>query len=185
MLGEKDIMDAGQAAKFLGVHVQTIRRLARTNSIPCFKVGREWRFRKEALLRWADQQHVQLKDDNTCRVLVIDDQEGVRKLLIRQLTNLGYYTLEATDGKAGLESVKWEVPDLIFLDLKMSKMNGPTFLKKLRIDHPDLPVVIVTGYPDSELMRQAAEYPPILLLPKPVMSEQIERTIKPIFKGKR
>ena len=53
------VFNITEAAAFLGAHEQTVRRRARRGAVPCcFKVGRDWRFRKEALLRWADGQRV-------------------------------------------------------------------------------------------------------------------------------
>jgi len=60
----------------------------------------------------------------------------------------------------------------------MPGMNGPQFLEELRKTHPSLPVVIVTGYPDSELMQQATQYAPLMLLAKPIDSELLERTVR-------
>jgi DNA-binding NarL/FixJ family response regulator len=60
----------------------------------------------------------------------------------------------------------------------MPNMNGPQFLAKLRETHPNLPVVIVTGYPDSDLMKQAMQYAPLMLLAKPAETDQLERTIR-------
>jgi DNA-binding NarL/FixJ family response regulator len=71
-----------------------------------------------------------------------------------------------------------EVPGLILLDLVMPEMNGVQFLEQLRKTHPGLPVVIVTGYPDSDLMHQATRYAPLMLVSKPAELEQIERTIR-------
>lgn len=66
---------------------------------------------------------------------------------------------------------------MILLDLVMSGMNGPQFLKEPRKTHPDLPVVIVTGYPHSRLVEQATQYVPLLLLCKPAAPVQLECTV--------
>jgi excisionase family DNA binding protein len=52
MKSNSDIMNARDAADFLKAHVETIRRLARRGEIPAFKVGKDWRFHREALLTW-------------------------------------------------------------------------------------------------------------------------------------
>ncbi len=62
----------------------------------------------------------------------------------------------------------------------MPNMNGVQFLHELRKAHPTLPVIIVTGYPDSELMKQAAYCAPVMLLPKPVERELLERTVRTV-----
>ena len=73
MATESDFINVFEADALLGVHVQTLRRLARQKRIPAFKVGKEWRFRREALVRWADEQHLE-GGDRTCSVLIIDDE---------------------------------------------------------------------------------------------------------------
>jgi response regulator RpfG family c-di-GMP phosphodiesterase len=96
----------------------------------------------------------------------------------RLLTRFGCRVRQATGGKEGLERVAQEAPDIILLDLAMPDMNGPQFLEELRKTHPVLPVVIVTGYPDSELMQQAMQYAPVMVLPKPMDQVLLERTIR-------
>lgn len=178
MTGESDVLNAQQAAAFLGAHVETIRRLARRGGLPSFKVGKDWRFFREALLRWLEDQ---ASSGGQPWVLVVDDDEVVRSTLSRLLGRLGCRTRQAADGATGLQEIAREAPDLVLLDLLMPEMNGPEFLRALRVTHPDLPVVIVTGYPDGELMHEAARHGPLLLLAKPVELDQLERTVRAVL----
>ena len=114
-------------------------------------------------------------------VLIIDDDEMVCRAMIPVIESLGCTARIATGGTEGLELVARQVPDLILLDLRMPDMNGPEFLKELRLTHPDLPVVIITGYPDSELMKQATRYAPLMLLAKPAEKVQLERTVRMVL----
>jgi excisionase family DNA binding protein len=57
MKTETDVINAREAAVFLKAHVETIRRMARRGEIPAFKVGKDWRFHKNALQIWSDGQH--------------------------------------------------------------------------------------------------------------------------------
>jgi excisionase family DNA binding protein len=184
MPNKNEIMNVFDAAALLGVHVQTLRKLARKKEIPSFKVGRDWKFRKEALVRWADEQHSPGTEGRDCSVLVIDDEEKVCRVLVRMLARFGCSTRQATGGAEGLAMVEHEAPDLILLDLVMPDMNGPQFLAKLRETHPQLPVVIVTGYPDSDLITQAMQYAPVMLLAKPIDQVLLERTIRSQVGGK-
>ena len=81
----------------------------------------------------------------------------------------------------GLPLVSKQGPDLILLDLKMPDMNGPQFLARLRETHPHLPVVIVTGYPDGELMKKTMQFAPVMLIAKPVEPELLERTMRTVL----
>jgi excisionase family DNA binding protein len=55
---DSDVLNASEAARFLRAHVETVRRLARRGELPSFKVGRDWRFHRQALLRWAEEQQM-------------------------------------------------------------------------------------------------------------------------------
>ena len=138
-------------------------------------MGKDWRFRKEALVRWEDGQ---CSGNCSCSVLVVDDDETVCRALSRIVGRLGCQSRQATSSAGGLELVAREAPDIILLDLQMLEMNGPQFLEALRRTHPGLPVVIVTGYPDGELMNQALQYAPLMVLAKPVDPELLKRTVR-------
>ncbi len=141
MRDDSNVMNAREAAAFLGTHVETVRRLARTGCIPCFKVGKDWRFQKDALEHWIQNQRIQC---DGCNVLVIDDEEKFCEAIIRMLDDLGCCSRYALSGALGLEMIDGETPDLVLLDLVMPEMNGAQFLRKLRKKHPHLPVVILT-----------------------------------------
>jgi excisionase family DNA binding protein len=178
MTVESDVINARDAAALLGAHVETLRRLARRGEIPAFKVGKDWRFREEALLRWTEEQRV----GNTLgTVLIVDDIPWVCRAISRILETTGCKTWQATSGEEGLKLVAREVPNLILLDLKMPDMNGPEFLERLRANYPTLPVVIITGYPDSDLMDRALRFGPLVVLAKPVKPAQLTSTIQMVL----
>lgn len=178
MTKRDELLSAGQAAELMGVHVETVRRLARRREIPSFKVGADWRFSREALHEWFAGQQPR---GGAPLVLVVDDEPEMVRSMSRMVERLGCRSQTAADGIEALERVNLKVPDLIFLDLAMPGMNGPEFLERLRGEHPSLLVVIVTGHPDSDLMHRAAQYPPVMLLPKPAEPGQVERTVRAVL----
>lgn len=210
---DSEVFGIRDAATFLGAHEQTVRRLARRGAIPAFKVGKDWRFRKQALLKWIQQQGStnEFQDDRAaplqptppgsiadpigsmlgdhtdapCSVLIIDDEETMCKVLVKVVGRFGCRARYALTGTTGLELVSKDVPDLILLDLMMPHMTGPQFLKRLRETYPDLPVVIITGYPDSKLMYEAMQHGPLLVLPKPVDRKLLERTMRVALNTRR
>jgi len=165
MLDNDAVLTAQQAASLLGAHVETIRRMARRGEIPAYKIGKDWRFRKQALMAWSATVpgHRQRAD-----IMVIDDEHRVRKVIRRHLENAGYRVTTVADPRDGLERVRQNGTDMVLLDLNMSDMNGAMFVKALRECQPQLPVVVVTGRPDSDLLKDALLYGPLMLIPKPI-----------------
>lgn len=79
-------------------------------------------------------------------VLIIDDEEGLRSVLIDLFTGCGYNAAGAPDGKAGLDKALTEDFDLVMLDLSLPGIDGLGVLCELKQHKPDLPVVMMTGY---------------------------------------
>lgn len=159
------VLNVHEAARLLGVHDETIRRLARNGEIPAFKVGRGWRIRMEALLKWADAQQHPVQQRT---VLVADDDASFRTFIRSMLESRACRVIEAANGAEGLAMVDQHAIDAVFLNLRMPIMTGPDFLQKFRRTHETTPVTIVTGYPDGDLMMEAARYGPVTLLVKPI-----------------
>ena len=85
-----------------------------------------------------------------------------------------------TCGRSALEMIAEEGQTIVLLDLLMTAMNGVLFLEELRKTHATLPVVVITGWPDSDLVQQAARYAPVMLIWKPVDPDLLRRTVQPV-----
>jgi excisionase family DNA binding protein len=167
-------MDVHEVAAFLNAHIESIRRLARRGAIPSFKLGRVWRFRREAIERWLEAQGPR----GNATILILDDEAPVCQMIARMIERLGFKSVKTTSATAALQLVERETPSLVILDLYMPEMNGPEFLKRIRVNHPDLPVIIVTAFPDSELMVKAMQYGPFTLIPKPINEAQLAHAVQ-------
>ncbi|MGH7180892.1 MAG: response regulator [Nitrospiraceae bacterium] len=88
------------------------------------------------------------------KVLVIDDEEGIRNLLDTLLRRKGYDVVLAASGQRGIELLRRERPDVLVLDLKMPGMSGLTVLQQVRSLTPQQPVIILTGAGTPEVERQ-------------------------------
>ena len=90
------------------------------------------------------------------KVLLVDDDQDFSQLLAFDLKKRGYTVVSAGNGEEGLEKVKSEKPDLIVLDIKMPKMDGYTFVRRLKKDeeNKDIPVVVLTSYEPMKDMFQ-------------------------------
>ena len=175
------VLDVREAAEYLRINDQTLRRLARDGEIPAFKVGRSWRFKRETLDAWAAGQSAPTLRESAKRILVVDDEDVVREFLSALLEREGFAVTTAKNGAEALECLEGEEPDLIFLDLIMPQMNGAEALRHIRQRHPSLPVVILTAYPESELVADALPFSPVTLLVKPASTEQIRTCVKQLI----
>jgi CheY-like chemotaxis protein len=88
------------------------------------------------------------------KVLVIDDEPGIRNLLDTLLRRKGYDVVVAESGQKGLDLFRQEHPDIIVLDLKMPEMDGLTVLRQIHSLDPKKPVIILTGAGTAEAERQ-------------------------------
>ncbi len=175
------MLKAKEAADFLNVHLETIRRLARQNEIPAFKVGKGWRFSEETLKKWADEHYSR---NAAPHILVIDDETAGCKLVTRLLEPEGYRVSSALGGRQALESMSKAIFDLILLDLMMPEMNGVETLKEIRKIDEKIPVIIITGFPDSELLYEAMSISPVLMIPKPLDKKQLFSAISMLLPEK-
>jgi excisionase family DNA binding protein len=158
-----ELMTVEEVADYLRVTKKTIYRLLRRDSIPATKVGHQWRFDKDAIDEWLHQNPAGGKKD----ILVIDDEEMIRSLFKETLEELGHRVTAAETSAKGLEVVKQSESDLVFLDLKMPGMNGAELFQQIKTIKPQLPVIIITGYPDSDMMAQALAQGPLGVMNKP------------------
>lgn len=82
----------------------------------------------------------------TTRVLVVDDEETVRKGCERVLAGKGYEVLTVENGQSALDILSQKTVDIILLDLKMPGIGGEEVLETTRDEYPDIPVIIITGH---------------------------------------
>ena len=119
------------------------------------------------------------------KILVVDDEEDVRDVIRLHLESAGYNILEAVDGEDAIKSLREEDNminvGVILCDIRMPKVNGIECIDFLRKEAPGIPVVVVTGYPDTEraanLMKKGIKD----YLVKPVEKSKLLDTVKEII----
>ncbi len=157
------LMTLQEVADYLRVTKKTIYRLLRQSKIPATKVGQLWRFDAASIDNWLRQNSAQVR----ATILVVDDEEIVRSLFKETLEELGHRVTTAEAAAEGLELVKGQDFDLVFLDLKMPGMDGAELFRQIKAIKPKLPVTIITGYPDSDMMARALAQGPFGVMNKP------------------
>jgi len=80
------------------------------------------------------------------KILLVDDEEGIQMLYREELEDEGYEVISAYTGEEGLKKVKDESPDLVILDIQMPGMNGIETLRQMKMNNPDLPVILSSAY---------------------------------------
>ena len=107
------------------------------------------------------------------KILIVDDEEIIVRLLSMSLRSDGYETVTAQSGEQGLEVFKSESPDIVVTDIKMPGMDGLELLRKIKEIDPEKEVIIVTGHGDIDstitaLQRGASDF-----INKPVRDEAL------------
>ena len=102
------------------------------------------------------------------KILIVDDEELIVRLLSMSLRSDGYQTVSAFSGEQGLEVFKAESPDIVVTDIKMPGMDGLELLKKIKEIDPEKEVIIVTGHGDIDSTITALQYGASDFINKPV-----------------
>ncbi|MBC7929985.1 MAG: response regulator [Rubrivivax sp.] len=114
------------------------------------------------------------------RILLVDDDNTLRKLTQAALRREGYAVIEAVGGEEALKQIEREIPDLIILDFMMPDLNGIEVLKALRSTPRTarLPVIMLTGMGDEESLREAFDAGATDYLSKPFSTPQLTARIR-------
>jgi len=91
-------------------------------------------------------------------ILIIDDEEGIRTVLGDTLAGEGFSILYADSGQEGLRLLKTEIVDMVFLDLWMPGMGGLDVLRTIKVEFPEVPVVMVSGHASIDVAVKAVKH---------------------------
>lgn len=119
------------------------------------------------------------------KVLVVDDERSVRRVLVQILLDAGYEVIEAKDGSEALEFAFQEQPDVILLDIMMPVIDGFEVLKQIREDPGtgDIPVVLLSALPVLDGEQNGMSLGADHYMTKPWRRELLERTVRVAIRG--
>jgi CheY-like chemotaxis protein/anti-sigma regulatory factor (Ser/Thr protein kinase) len=112
------------------------------------------------------------------RVLLVDDDPAIRDVLARYMSSAGLEVTQAKDGNVALEIFRGQPFDLVLSDVKMPLMDGLQLLEAVKDLSPTLPVVMISGYEDTETIVRALKMGAENFLAKPVTKANLIRVLK-------
>ena len=107
------------------------------------------------------------------KILLIDDEEGIRKLLGISLRDAGYPVSIAIDGERGIELFQEEAPEIVLTDIKMPGLDGIEVLRRVKAMSPDTEVIVITGHGEMELAIQSLQLDASDFVTKPIHDEAL------------
>ena len=187
---DETFLTTEEVLEYLQVNLRTVYRLIKAGKIPAVRVGRQWRFRKSDIDAWLDSQQTRpvrvppraAAEPTTAagsaspgrrRVLVVDDEPGIRDLLSRTFALAEYDVDVAPDGLAALDRMRQTRYDLLIADLRMPVMDGISMIREARRFKSDLPVIIITGYSTESAAIEAVNLGVSGYLTKPFRVPQV------------
>jgi excisionase family DNA binding protein len=158
-----------EVSQYLKIPKSTIYKLSEQNKIPSLKIGKQLRFRKSSVDKWAAEMeagpgvHVAqqtINQPSPKRIMVIDDDKLVLKTVAKLLKSHGYSVEPAESGEEALSRIGAEKFDLIITDVRMPGMSGIETLKRIRqlLSERSLapvPEIVITGYIDTAAESEA------------------------------
>jgi DNA-binding response OmpR family regulator len=115
------------------------------------------------------------------KILLVEDEIRMAENLKQVFTIKGYEVVLATTGKDAIELYQKENPDVVLLDLGLPDINGRDVLKDIKAKRPELKVIIVSGYADTNVQEELTKLGADYFLSKPVMPSKLYGVLNEVF----
>jgi CheY-like chemotaxis protein len=112
------------------------------------------------------------------RILIVDDDQSLRKLMHETLEAIGYMAVSASDGVDAIKLVKTEQIDLVIADISMPEMDGLQLLQQVKEYNPKIPVLLITGVNMNNIKDRVYQYGADAFLDKPFRISKIEEMLE-------
>ncbi|MCC6473184.1 MAG: response regulator [Burkholderiales bacterium] len=119
------------------------------------------------------------------RILVVDDEDVVRRSHLRVLSNAHCSVRLAENGEAALQAMETDRFDVVLLDLRMPGMDGMTVLRQIKDRWPESQVIVITAYPTLETAKEAVRLGACDYLSKPVPPDEVIQATRGAVMEKR
>lgn len=119
------------------------------------------------------------------RILIVDDEDALLRVLSRVLGNAGYDVVTAADGQRAIELLGSATFDAIVSDIDMPRLNGLQLLQAVRQGDFDVPVILMTGAPLLETAVKAVAFGALLYVTKPIDTDELQKALARAVRLKR
>lgn len=169
-----NLLTVKETAKYLRIPLPTVYYLVQRGQLPAIQIGGRWRIKKTAL----DKDILKEEKSGQPTVLVVDDDESLQNLFKLFLKKIGFSRVVVGSVKEAIAALEKQKFDLVFLDLKLPDGPADDVYDFIKREQPDCPVIVITGYPDSEMLDRILAKGPITVLKKPLKTEQLQQTVR-------
>jgi excisionase family DNA binding protein len=169
-----NLLTVKETAEYLRITVPTVYYLVQRGQIPAIQNGGRWRIKKASL----DRDILRQDKQGQPTVLVVDDDPDLQELFKAFLKKIGFSRVVVGTAKDAFLSLRKQKFDLMFLDLQLPDAPGDQVYKTAKQIDPDLNVIVITGYPDSEMLDRILQISPVTVLKKPLKIQQLKQTVK-------
>ncbi len=118
-------------------------------------------------------------------ILVIDDEQNLRRTLAFILERSNYQVVTVENGSVAVDNLEKSIFDLVFIDLHLPDIEGTLLAEEIHRLHPQIPIIILTGEPLSELETQKQPQIAAAYLAKPIDPAQILSKVKEVLEKNR
>jgi excisionase family DNA binding protein len=173
-----NLLTVKEASEYLRIPLPTVYYLVQRGRIPAIQIGGRWRIKKSSL----DRDVLRQDKQGQPTVLVVDDDPGLQDLFRAFLKKIGFCRVVVGTAKEAIRCLGKQNFDLMFLDLKLPDAPGDQVFQTAKQIDPDLDVIVVTGYPDSEILDRILQVSPVTVLKKPLKVEQLNQAVKMVVR---
>jgi excisionase family DNA binding protein len=169
-----NLMTVKETAEYLRIPLPTVYYLVQRGQLPAVQIGGRWRVKRDAL----DRNVLHNEEQGQPTVLVVDDDEALQTMFKLFLKKSGFSRIVVGSGKEAMAALQKQKFDLCFLDLQLPDITGDEIYLHAKGIDPDLPIIIITGYPDSQMLDNILRTGPVTVLKKPLQVEQLNQALR-------
>ena len=169
-----NLMTVKETAEYLRIPLPTVYYLVQRGQLPAIQIGGRWRVKKDLM----DRDILRKEEEGQPTVLVVDDDTGLQQMFKLFLKKQGFSRVVVGTGKEAIIALQKTKFELCFLDLQLPDVTGDELYKQAKEIQPDMPIVIITGYPDSQMLDNILKLGPVTVLKKPLQVEGLKQTMQ-------